>query len=254
MDRHINPASDLMVSSLSMNGIEPSPGQVKTRSANWPVSVLLDIHDSALEMSIVETLRSRQDLFIWTSLHAGHTVAADMQAPHDPHDYDVVLADRLSRMSPLQQGGRNLHGPLIYARPEGNTSRLDLVLSADARLDQNQIRERLIDYLVVAAEEMLPVPEHLLRPEVKKWCPVLARMPKLNRSEILVLRSLGLGETNEEAASRLNISIASVKTLMRRILQKLELENRTQVAVFVASMTTYNLRLKAERQAYQRYH
>ncbi|NLG98439.1 MAG: response regulator transcription factor [Chloroflexi bacterium] len=52
----------------------------------------------------------------------------------------------------------------------------------------------------------------------------------LTERELAVLRLVAVGASNQEIASKLTISINTVKTHIRSILDKLQLENRTQAA------------------------
>lgn len=54
----------------------------------------------------------------------------------------------------------------------------------------------------------------------------------LTERELAVLRSMATGASNQELAERLNISVNTVKSHIRSILDKLQLENRTQAASY----------------------
>ena len=54
----------------------------------------------------------------------------------------------------------------------------------------------------------------------------------LTERELMVLRSMATGASNQELADQLNISINTVKCHIRNILDKLQLENRTQAASY----------------------
>jgi len=58
-------------------------------------------------------------------------------------------------------------------------------------------------------------------------------LTRLSPSERDVARLIGSGCTNQEIASELNVSTATVKAYMTRIFTKLALTNRTQVAILV---------------------
>ena len=57
----------------------------------------------------------------------------------------------------------------------------------------------------------------------------------LTERELVVLRSMSTGASNQEIADHLNISIHTVKTHIRNILDKLQLDNRTQAANYAMS-------------------
>ena len=243
-----------MITSNPTNGTAQTSARTRPNNSSWPVSVLLDIQDLDLEQIVVDTLQTKPELFVWTSKNSPQKSQNGGQASPDPRNYAVVLADRFDNLSDFGRRQQRIPGTLIHVRPAHLENRLDLNFWSNARLDRQFIKNRLIDYLIIAAEDMMALPEHLLHPEIRKWCATLARVPALSQPEILILKSLGLGDSNEEASVRLNKPVPTIKSLVRRVLQKLEFENRTQVAVFVASMTTYYLRLKSEARAYRGYH
>ncbi|MEM4234963.1 MAG: response regulator transcription factor [Candidatus Methanomethylicaceae archaeon] len=57
-------------------------------------------------------------------------------------------------------------------------------------------------------------------------------LDKLTEREIEIVRLVAQGLNNKEIALRLDISIKTVKTHISNILQKLNLDNRTQIALF----------------------
>ena len=54
----------------------------------------------------------------------------------------------------------------------------------------------------------------------------------LTERELYVLRLVSSGATNSEIAAKLSISINTVKSHLKKILEKLQLENRTQAATY----------------------
>ncbi|WP_444684389.1 response regulator transcription factor [Alkalicoccus luteus] len=60
-----------------------------------------------------------------------------------------------------------------------------------------------------------------------------AKHNELTKREMEVLLELGRGKTNQEMSQSLFIGIKTVKTHVSHILQKLELEDRTQAAIYV---------------------
>ena len=54
----------------------------------------------------------------------------------------------------------------------------------------------------------------------------------LTERELLVLRLVASGASNQEIAQKLSISVNTVKTHLKNILDKLQLENRTQAATY----------------------
>jgi len=66
--------------------------------------------------------------------------------------------------------------------------------------------------------------------------PHLRRMSCLSSQDREVLSELGRGSSNKVIACRLNLSVAMVKFNVRRIIAVLEFRNRTEAAVFSATM------------------
>ena len=54
----------------------------------------------------------------------------------------------------------------------------------------------------------------------------------LTAREVEVVKHVGLGKTNKEIAGELYLSVGTVKNHLTQILQKLELRDRTQLAIF----------------------
>lgn len=79
-----------------------------------------------------------------------------------------------------------------------------------------QIIRRLMDRMAVAADGAEQA---------------RARLARLTPREREVVLALGRGETNAEIAADLNLGLATVKAHVSRVLEKLELSNRTQVAL-----------------------
>ena len=54
----------------------------------------------------------------------------------------------------------------------------------------------------------------------------------LTERELFVLRLVASGASNQEIAQKLTISVNTVKSHLKNILEKLQLENRTQAATY----------------------
>ena len=59
------------------------------------------------------------------------------------------------------------------------------------------------------------------------------RMTSLSPRERDVARAVGLGHGNAEIAATLHLSVATVKGHVSRLLDKLEVDNRVQIALLV---------------------
>lgn len=100
--------------------------------------------------------------------------------------------------------------------PEELSSALDVVMSG-GRL----ISPEMLSFIMQKTSKG-PVSHHVKRKEL---------LLLLTDSERRVLSLLGAGLSNLEIAETLYLSVSSVKTYVSRLLQKLDLENRTQAAV-----------------------
>jgi len=95
--------------------------------------------------------------------------------------------------------------------------------------------ERLIHSVYSTMEGHLPIQEEV----AAKVIPTLlskeraGKIPaNLNERELAIIKLVGEGKTNKEIADRLYLSIGTVKNHLTTILQKLELRDRTQLAIF----------------------
>jgi len=59
------------------------------------------------------------------------------------------------------------------------------------------------------------------------------RLDGLTERELDVARAVGQGKTNADIAGELYMSVATVKAHMTRLLSKLEVQNRVQIALLV---------------------
>ncbi|MGW6509301.1 LuxR C-terminal-related transcriptional regulator, partial [Streptomyces niveus] len=60
-----------------------------------------------------------------------------------------------------------------------------------------------------------------------------ARLALLTPGELRIATAIGTGSSNAEIAAQLSMSIATIKSYGSRILTKLELNNRVQIALLV---------------------
>lgn len=93
------------------------------------------------------------------------------------------------------------------------------VAAGEAALSPSVAR-RLITH--VAADEAVRLREH-----------ADARLARLTEREREVARAIGQGRANAEIAGALTMSVATVKAHVTRVLAKLEVDNRVQVALLV---------------------
>ena len=160
-------------------------------------------------------------------------------------DPDVVLMDvRMPRMDGIE-ATRRLAQAGLRARVLVLTT-FDLVqhvydalqAGASGFLLKDVDRERLVDAVrtVAAGEALLapPVLRRLVAHYVESPPAALARpegLDDLSERELEVLKLVGRGLSNAEIAAELVISLATVKTHVRHVLQKLRLRDRVQAVV-----------------------
>jgi DNA-binding NarL/FixJ family response regulator len=102
------------------------------------------------------------------------------------------------------------------------------VLNGEPMLDQGLAMRLLRRVADETDEQTGPPPE-----SPRKLREPLSQPPAVSLSprEIEVLKLLALGKTNREIGQTIMVSLSSVKTYMRRIMDKLRVSDRTQAAV-----------------------
>jgi len=80
------------------------------------------------------------------------------------------------------------------------------------------------------------VSQTLLRQLRKLNPPPQSTVSALTKRELDVLRALGQGHSNQEIAEKLNIEVTTVRSHFSRVLKKLGLKNRTQVALYAVEI------------------
>jgi DNA-binding NarL/FixJ family response regulator len=160
-------------------------------------------------------------------------------------DPDVVLMDvRMPRMDGIEATRRLGRAGLRARVLVLTTFDLDqhvydaLQAGASGFLLKDVDRDRLVEAVrtVAAGEALLapPVLQRLVEHFVASPPPELARpsgLGELSERELEVLKLIGRGMSNAEIAAELVISLATVKTHVRHVLQKLRLRDRVQAVV-----------------------
>ena len=160
-------------------------------------------------------------------------------------DPDVVLMDvRMPRMDGIEATRRLAQAGLRARVLVLTTFDLDehvydaLQAGASGFLLKDVDRERLVHAVrtVAAGEALLapPVLRRLVAHYVESPPAALARpegLDDLSERELEVLKLVGRGLSNAEIAAELVISLATVKTHVRHVLQKLRLRDRVQAVV-----------------------
>ncbi len=105
-----------------------------------------------------------------------------------------------------------------------------LLKNADSTALINSIKSCLAGGMSIHADVAAKVMPKLLKENRRHKQTELIDI--LTEREVEVVRHVGLGKTNKEIAGELFLSVGTVKNHLTQILQKLELRDRTQLAIF----------------------
>ncbi len=204
---------------------------------------VLVVDDDALVRAGLAMMLAGDDVAIVAEVADG----ADVLAAVDEHRPDVVLMDiRMPRMDGLTATER------LRARPAAP----EIVILTTFDTDDHVLRAMragasgfLLKHTppaeILRAIRLVAAGEPMLSPTVLRR--VMARaaaagadprrsraralLSRLTESECAVARLIGQGKTNSEISRELYVSVATVKASVSRLLTKLELNNRVQVAL-----------------------
>jgi DNA-binding NarL/FixJ family response regulator len=190
----------------------------------------------AKDLEVVGEAADGREVLGAVDLHRPDVVLMDIRMPQldgiaatrllaaQPHAPAVVVlttfdADELV-LRALQAGAA---GFLLKHTPPADIVRaIELVHAGDSMLSPTVTR-RLISMLAGDSDAGLRA-EHARK-----------RMATLSPRERDVARAVGLGHGNAEIAATLHLSVATVKGHVSRLLDKLEVDNRVQIALLVQS-------------------
>ncbi|MCE4050413.1 MULTISPECIES: response regulator transcription factor [Bacillaceae] len=105
-----------------------------------------------------------------------------------------------------------------------------LLKNADSAALINSIKSCLAGGMSIHADVAAKVMPKLLK-ETRPYMQT-DLIDTLTEREIEVVKHVGLGKTNKEIAGNMFLSVGTVKNHLTQILQKLELRDRTQLAIF----------------------
>jgi DNA-binding NarL/FixJ family response regulator len=210
-----------------------------------PVRVAVVDDDPLVRAGLALMLGGRDDVVVVAEAGDGDEVPA-MVREHAP---DVVLMDlRMPRVDGLTATERLLRAPdapqvLVLTTFDADEHVLRALRAGAAGfLLKDTPPARIVDAIVrVAAGEatLSPAVTRRLIAHVTaagadtRRDRARARLSALNRRELDVARALGRGLTNAEMAADLFMSTATVKAYVSRLLARLDLANRVQVALLV---------------------
>jgi two-component system NarL family response regulator len=157
-----------------------------------------------------------------------HVVLLSVDSPHTANS---TAAQRLYR---------ELAVPvvLLLIGDDGDDALAALRLGARGVLDKHTDGTRLVNALRQAVEGEITVTPRLATRLVAEYAAIATgRKPRpgdseLSQREIDVLALLALGDTNQQIADKLCVSVHTVRAHLRSVMQKLGVKNRVQAAAY----------------------
>jgi DNA-binding NarL/FixJ family response regulator len=208
-----------------------------------PIGVLIVDDDALVRPGLSMMLAGVEDIRIVAEVADGTEVAAAV----DRHHPDVVLMDiRMPRMDGLAATEllrARRHPPEIIVLTTFDSD--DHVLRAMRAGASGFLLKHTPPPDIVRAIRLVAAGEPMLSPTVlRRVMSYVAgadplrhqareSLQRLADGELAVARLIAQGKTNHEISRELFISVATVKAYVSRLLSKLELNNRVQVALLV---------------------
>ena len=123
----------------------------------------------------------------------------------------------------------------------GNEDILEEALQAGAQgfLLKDSQPDDLLQAVRTVYQGQLILPPHLVLKLIKKPGPKVELEADLTDREREVMFAVEQGMSNKEIAEQLNISINTVRSHIRNLLRKLDLTNRTQLAIYAKDHPDY---------------
>lgn len=120
-----------------------------------------------------------------------------------------------------------------------DTAKQAFSMGIDGLLSTHLAAEPLLCAVRLVATGMKVMPSEIIQHLVADAPPSILRdknprdaRPELSEREIQILHCLAAGEANKDIASRLAVAEATVKAHVKAILRKLQVDNRTQAAIW----------------------
>jgi DNA-binding NarL/FixJ family response regulator len=208
-----------------------------------PIGVLIVDDDALVRAGLSMMLGSADDIRIVGEVTDGTEVAAAV----DRHRPDVVLMDiRMPKMDGLaatEELQARRHPPEIIILTTFDSD--DHIVRAMRAGASGFLLKHTPPPDIVRAIRLVAAGEPMLSPAVlRRMMSYVAGADPLRRGareslqrladgELAVARLVAQGKTNQEISRELFISVATVKAYVSRLLSKLELNNRVQVALLV---------------------
>lgn len=150
-------------------------------------------------------------------------------------DLQMPVQDGIAAIRDLEEAGSTARIVVLTSFPDDARVIAAIKAGATALLLKDSSPKELLDAIRRAhrGESVLhPIIATKVLLEIKQPSKLPSDMEPLTPREMQVLGFLALGMTNSEIAEQLNVSVRTVNTHVRTILDKLHLTNRTQAALF----------------------
>ena len=217
-----------------------------TDPAKAPIRLAVVDDDPLVRVGLTMLLAEASDIEVVAQAADG----AEVESMVDAHRLDVVLMDiRMPRLDGLTATQR------LRARPNAPQVIMLTTFDADEHI-LRALRAGASGFLlkdtpppeIVQAVRRVAAGDAMLSPSVARTlidhvadtegtaarrARARARLDQLSERELAVAIALGKGRSNTEVGAELHVSVATVKAYVSRLLTKLELNNRIQVALLV---------------------
>lgn len=162
-------------------------------------------------------------------------------------DYDLVLLDLkfpgvkgFSGLADLRANHPDVPVMVVSAFDDTNVIRTTLELGASGFIPKSSAVEHIREAAAVVLDGGIWTPEGFdptpRRDEAEKQ--QMVRLARLTPQQVRVLKMIGEGRSNREIGQLLAITEATAKAHVTAILQKLEVNNRTQAAIMANKVET----------------
>jgi len=152
-------------------------------------------------------------------------------------DLQMPVKNGLTAITEINQLGIGANILVLTSFPEDEMVIKTVKTGAAGIMLKDSPPEKLLEAIrtVYRGESALhPTIARKLMDEVRQPSQPLSLKDQLTPRELDVLKCLSQGLTNREIALQLDVSVRTVTTHVRNILDKLQLDNRTQAALFAA--------------------
>lgn len=149
---------------------------------------------------------------------------------------DLVMPGMDGREAISQIRADDPRARILVLTSLGSESHMAAAVRAGAAgfLSKDSSPDELVNAIQGVHRGQLVIPAHMMAALAGQPTGAPAPEPTiLTGRELDVLRQLAQGRSNEEIADALFISVNTVRSHVRKILTKLQLENRTQAAIYV---------------------